>query len=137
MSLTHLPDSQIRNLSVLENLTLKNDLVFNNKLVVNDTTDGDVNTGSIKTSGGLSVAKNLYANSLSLPNVNITGGSGLSISNGVGISGVLNVEQYTILGDNVAIKMKPLSETIPSSANASVNIAHGLDWLKIVSVNVM
>ena len=47
MSLTHLPDCQIRNLTVLENLILNNDLVFSNKLIVNDTTDGDNTTGSI------------------------------------------------------------------------------------------
>ena len=72
MSLTHLPDSQIRNLTVLENLILNNDLVFSNKLIVNDTTDGDNTTGSIKTAGGISSAKNVFATSFSLPGVSLT-----------------------------------------------------------------
>ena len=164
MSLTHLPDSQIRNLTVLENLTLNNDLVFSNKLIVNDTTDGNNTTGSIKTAGGISSAKNVYANSFSMldlfsQNVSLTKGTGspnsayIKFGDGTGWNfifksnpgsnlmtitdnGDVNINRFTTLGSNVTIKVKKLTGTFSSSPNSSVNIAHGLDWTKIISCNV-
>jgi len=85
----------------LESLNLQNDLVFKNKIVVNDTTDGDSFSGSIKASGGISVTKGVYANSISLPGSTITGGSLLNISNSL-----INLNSFTKLGDNISIKMK-------------------------------
>jgi len=144
MSLTHLPDSQIRNLTVLENLKLNNDLVLSNKLIVNDTTDGDNTTGSIRTVGGISSAKNVFAASFSLPGVSLTSdgttltNSANSIITGSALTnGNQNVNGYTTLGDNIAFKVKRLTGTFTSSANSSVNIAHGLDWSKIISCNVL
>ena len=144
MSLTHLPDSQIRNLTVLENLILNNDLVFNNKLVVNDATDGNNSTGSIKTAGSISSAKNVYANSFSLPGVSLTS-DGSTLANSANsiiagnslTNGNQNGNGYKTLGDNIAFKVKRLTGTFTSSANNSVNIAHGLDWTKILSSNVL
>ncbi len=60
---------------------------------------------------------------------------------GIGTSNpgtTLEVNGYTKLGSNApAIKMKKLTSTTASSQGSSVNIAHGLDASKIISIDVM